>query len=265
MILDTYWQLLVGLTFASFVMFVLWLMQLVTHDAGIVDVGWSGTVGLLAVFYGSTVRVDSWRALLVVAMASLWAFRLAGYLLRDRVLGKSEDGRYQKLRAGFGSWAQLFFFAFFQFQGLLAWLFSLAFWLAIQREGALDVWDLAGCIVWIVAFVGETVADLQLARFRANDAHHGKTCRQGLWNYSRHPNYFFEWLHWWSYVLIAWPTPLGWITLFAPALMLFFLFKVTGIPATEARALINRGDDYRDYQRTTSVFVPWPSKKRAVE
>ena len=79
---------------------------------------------------------------------------------------------------------------------------------------------------------------------------------RGLWRYSRHPNYFFEWLVWIAYAMFALASPWGWISLACPAVMLYFLLRVTGIPATEAQALKSRGDDYREYQRTTSAFVP---------
>lgn len=254
-------QLALALVCACLLMLVLWCIQCQTRDAGIVDVGWSGCLGLLAIFYGITHTNYTWRTGVVAAIACVWSTRLALYLLRDRVLGKPEDGRYQKLRSGFGARANLFFFGFFQFQALLAWFFSLSFWLAMRRSGPMDVWDLVGISIWAISVAGESLADFQLARFRANPSNRGKTCRNGLWNYSRHPNYFFEWLHWWAYVAIAWMSPLGWMTLSAPALMWFFLFKVTGIPATEAQALISRGDDYRNYQQTTSMFVPWFPKK----
>ncbi|MBV8853549.1 MAG: DUF1295 domain-containing protein, partial [Sinobacteraceae bacterium] len=100
-----------------------------------------------------------------------------------------------------------------------------------------------------------------LARFRANPAHRGKTCRAGLWRYSRHPNYFFEWLHWFSYVAFAVGAPLGWLALAGPLLMYVFLRYVSGIPYTEAQALRTRGDDYRDYQRRTSMLFPWPPRR----
>ena len=131
----------------------------------------------------------------------------------------------------------------------------------MRRAGPFDLGDAVGLLIWTISVLGESIADAQLARFRSNPANRGKTCRIGLWNYSRHPNYFFEWLHWWSYVAIAWSAPYGWTTLLAPALMWFFLFKVTGIPATEAQAVISRGDDYKLYQQTTSVFVPWFPKR----
>ena len=258
MSLDPATQLTIGLVGGSLLMLLLWVIQFFTRDAGIVDVGWSGSLGVLALFYGLTMPLASSRVWLVMAMAAVWSLRLAIYLLCNRVLGKHEDGRYQSLRARYGPRAQVFFFLFFQVQALLAWLFSIPFWLAMRREGtALDFADVVGASLWLMAFVGEATADWQLARFRADSSNKGKTCRSGLWNYSRHPNYFCEWLHWWVYVVIAWQAPFGWTTLFAPALMLFFLFKVTGLPATEAQALASRGEDYRDYQRTTSPFFPW--------
>lgn len=262
MSLDALPQLAIGFVFASSLMIVLWFIQRLTNDAGIVDVGWSGSLGVLALFYVLTLPQSSWRSCFVAGMAVIWSFRLATYLLFNRVLGKPEDGRYQSLRARYGSRVQTFFFMFFQAQAALAWLFSIPFWIAMRREGTSpDIADLFGMALWLTAISGEAISDWQLARFRANPANKGRTCRNGLWNYSRHPNYFFEWMHWWAYVAVAWQAPLGWLTLFAPALMLYFLFRVTGLPATEAQAIASRGDDYRHYQRTTSPFVPWFPKR----
>ena len=95
---------------------------------------------------------------------------------------------------------------------------------------------------------------LRLARFRSDRNNHGTVCERGFWKYSRHPNYFFEWLHWWAYVLLSGGT---WLTLIGPVVMLVFLFRLTGIPHTEAQSLRSRGDAYRRYQRTTSIFIPW--------
>jgi len=102
------------------------------------------------------------------------------------------------------------------------------------------------------------MADRQLAAWREDPANAGRTCRAGLWAWSRHPNYFFEWLHWLAYPLLAVGLPLGWTVWFVPALMLLLVLKVTGIPPTERRSLERRGDDYRAYQRSTSAFIPMP-------
>jgi steroid 5-alpha reductase family enzyme len=114
-----------------------------------------------------------------------------------------------------------------------------------------------GLAVWLAALTGEGVADRQLNRFRDDPAHRGQTCRDGLWRYSRHPNYFFEWCHWFGYVALAWGSPLAWLSWLGPMLMYVFLRWISGIPFTEQQALRTRGDDYREYQRRTSAFFPW--------
>jgi steroid 5-alpha reductase family enzyme len=121
----------------------------------------------------------------------------------------------------------------------------------------------AGAALWLFALLGESAADLQLARFKADPSTRGRVCDVGLWRLSRHPNYFFEWLVWCAYFLFALPSPWGWTTVSCPLLMLYFLFRVTGIPATEEQALRSRGEAYRRYQRTTSAFVPWVRRSAA--
>jgi steroid 5-alpha reductase family enzyme len=254
---------LVGWAFVAALMLALWFVQRVRQDAGVVDVGWAAGLGFLALFYAAVSGPEPPRRWLVAALAAAWAFRLAIYLLRDRVIGKEEDGRYRALRRHWGRHAQIGLLLFFQGQALADVVFSIPFLVAMRNPApGFGAAHAAGVLVWLVAVAGESVADAQLARFRADPANRGRTCRAGLWGWSRHPNYFFEWLHWWSYVLLAAGSPWWWVNLFAPALMLYFLFKVTGIPTTEARALVTRGDDYRDYQRTVSAFVPLPPRRR---
>jgi Predicted membrane protein len=123
-----------------------------------------------------------------------------------------------------------------------------------------SVVEFVAAALWVIGFAGESTADRQLLHFRLDPQNRGRTCQLGLWRYSRHPNYFFEFLMWVAYALFASATPFGWIAFACPAVMLFLLLKVTGIPATEAQALRTRGDEYHEYQRTTSVFVPWPRR-----
>jgi steroid 5-alpha reductase family enzyme len=241
----------------------LWLVQRRTNDAGIVDLGWTASLGLLALLYA--VALDDGlvvRRWLVGILAAVWSGRLTWYILVDRVLKGEEDGRYQTLRDKWGDSAQRNLFVFFQAQAFLAVILSIQFMLAMLHPAStLQIWDALGALVWLVSVGGESIADRQLARFRADPMNRGSTCREGLWRYSRHPNYFFEWIHWLAYVVISVGSPLWPFTLFAPALMLFFILKVTGIPPTEEQALKSRGDDYRRYQRETSAFFPWFPKR----
>ena len=237
---------------------VLWFIQRRTGNAGIVDAGWAASIGFLAVFFAATSEGYPPRRLLVALLAGIWALRLSFYIMKDRVLNKPEDGRYRALRKKWGSSAGIRFFLFYQYQALFALFFALPMLVVSHNSYYFwNVWSALGVLIWIMSVGNTIVADLQLARFRANPANRGRTCRVGWWRYSRHPNYFFEWLHWWSYVALAAGSPYWWISLFALGMMLSLLLKVTGIPPAEAQALASRGEDYRDYQRTTSPFVPW--------
>lgn len=240
------------------VMALLWLLQRTRGNAGIVDVAWSFGTAALGMWFAWSAGGYIARRALVMAMVGVWGVRLGAYLFR-RVTREAEDGRYQQLRREWGASGQRRLFVFFQIQALWAVMFAAPMLAAAENARAPLGWpDVAAVVVWLVAVVGETVADRQLARFRANPANRGRVCREGLWRYSRHPNYFFEWLHWWAYVLLAIGSPLWWIPPVGVLVMLWFLMKVTGIPPTEAQALRSRGEAYRDYQRTTSAFFPWP-------
>lgn len=253
--------ILLGWLIVALAMVGLFLWQLKSRDAGIVDVGWAGGVAALALLYGFWLEGAEWRRALVAAMGAIWGGRLAIYLFVNRVWKPGEDGRYAAMRQYFGHRAQPFFFAFFQMQAIWAVMFSIPFLVVMRTpDMSFRLWDALGVAIWALSIGGEALADWQLARFRARPETKGKTCRDGLWRYSRHPNYFFEWLHWWAYCAMAVGAPLGWVALFGPVVMGLFLFRVTGIPYTERQALKSRGDDYRDYQRTTSVFIPWLPK-----
>jgi steroid 5-alpha reductase family enzyme len=242
---------------ACLLMAAVWLLQRKTGDAGLVDLAWAGGIGAAAVAAALLGEGDGARRALVGAMGGVWGFRLAFHLwMRNH--GKPEDSRYQDLRRQYGGRVQVFFFWFFQFQAVAIAVFAAPMVIAMRRADAvLTVWDGLGAAIWLLAVGGEALADAQLHRFRSDPANRGKTCRTGLWRVSRHPNYFFEWVHWFSYVSIGLAAPWGGLTLIGPALMLFFLYRVTGIPVTEQRALVSRGEDYRAYQRETSAFIPW--------
>ncbi|QDT41863.1 3-oxo-5-alpha-steroid 4-dehydrogenase [Gimesia alba] len=258
--------LMVGLGWIvmAFVMALLWLLQRKTGDAGIVDVAWGMGVGLLTLFFvWGSLDGDLARRIVLAVLGLAWALRLSGYIFW-RVLTMPEDGRYQTLKEKWGTAAQSRLFWFYQFQAIGSLLFALPMLIAAQGTAPLGAFDFLGMGIWIVAIVGELMADRQLARFRAKTENKGHVCQEGLWNYSRHPNYFFEWLHWWSYVGLAVAAPWGWLTILGPLLMLHFILNVTGIPPTEAQALKSRGDAYREYQRTTNAFFPWPPETKQV-
>ncbi len=253
--------ILIGWAVMALTMLAFYFIQRRTRNAGIVDFVWAAGIGGLAVFYAVAASGDVGRRVLLAVLAGTWSMRLAVYLLFDRILGKPEDGRYQMLRQNWGDRASVFFLGFFQIQALWAIMFSIPFLPVVYSKGALGWVDALGFGIWLTAVTGETLADRQLARFRADPQNKGKTCQVGLWRYSRHPNYFFEWIHWFAYVCLGFGSSYRWVTFLGPIVMLLFLYKVTGIPYTEKRALQTRGEDYRRYQQRTSAFIPWFPKR----
>lgn len=251
-------QLFWVLAGSSVLMTLLWVLQIRTRDAGIVDVGWGASLGLAAAFCGATGVGDPVRRAMIGLVGLAWGGRLATHLLFDRVLKGPEDGRYQMLRARFPRHINAVLLGFFLAQAASVALLALPFALgSADSSPAPSAMDVAGMVVWLAGLAGETIADEQLRRFKRNPANHGRVCVLGLWRYSRHPNYFFEWLMWVAYALLASGSPVGVWAWSAPAIMLILVLKVTGIPPTEARAVQSRGEAYRRYQRTTSAFVPW--------
>jgi steroid 5-alpha reductase family enzyme len=250
----------------SFLLFcLLWIIQVIRKDAGVVDIGWTAGVGAMAVY--AAMAGDGWlpRRILLGAMGGIWSARLVLYILKDRILAEQEDARYQRLRAHWGERANRWFFFFFTSQSLLVVLFALPFLPGANKaQASLSVFDVLALAVWLLSMGGEWLADFQLARFRGNPANAGEVCRDGLWNWSRHPNYFFEWLHWFAYVFLAMGASGLTLTLIGPVAMYVFLTKLTGIPHIEREALAKRGDAYREYQHTTSILIPWRKKQNSV-
>lgn len=254
---------LTGLGIASLLMLVVWVISLRIRNAGIVDIAWALGFAPLAILYRASGDGEPIRQNLITLMVVIWSIRLGVHLWK-RVMGHhpEEDGRYRELRAAVAGRENLFFFWFFQAQALLLAALSIPCLLSnFDTRIRLGLTDWLGFTLWAVALGGEALADRQLGAFKADPSNRGKVCTTGLWHYSRHPNYFFEWLVWVAFFLFALPAPWGWTTILAPALMLFFLLRVTGIPYTEQQSLRSKGDAYRTYQRTTNAFIPWFPKK----
>lgn len=238
----------------------IWAVSMRVNNVGYVDVAWAGLMAVAALLVGAFGEGAEVPRGLVALFGSLWGTRLCLHLLQ-RVLHESEDGRYQALRAAWnGSRGK--FFLFFQAQALIVTLFALPFIAAASRhDNSFDIWMIAAIATWLLSVGGESLADHQLARFRADPGNRGKSCRAGLWSWSRHPNYFFEWLHWFAYVLLAVESPIAWLAWAGPLVMYAFLRWISGIPWTEQQALRTRGEDYARYQRTTPMLIPWFPKE----
>ena len=199
-------------------------------------------------------------------MVLIWGVRL-GTHLGKRVLSHlhEEEGRYAQLRKDWAPIADKKFFWFFQAQAFSNVLLAAPFFIVTQNKvQELSIFEYIGFSIWIFAIIGEATADWQLDLFKEDPDNKGKVCETGLWYYSRHPNYFFEWLIWVSYFVFSLGSPYGLISVISPAVILYLLFNVTGIPATEQQSLRSKGALYSAYQKSTSAFFPWFKKKNQV-
>lgn len=260
-------QIVLGVLVAMLVvMLAAWAFGLRTKNAGWTDVFWSFGTGFLlaaAAFLATGTDTSQARRLLIGAFMLIWGLRL-GLYLAPRVAGHPEDPRYAAFRKTAKNYPLTMLFVTLP-QAPAAALLALSIVVAAQRPAPdLDVRDALAVLVYLVAIVGETLSDAQMKRFRADPANKGKVIETSLWAWSRHPNYFFQWLGWMAYPVMALDLsrPLSLLTLAAPAVMYGLLRYVSGVPPLEEAMLKSRGDTFRDYQTRVSVFFPLPPQKR---
>ncbi len=260
----TAWPALVAGFGVTALMFLLaWIVAEKLENYSLVDAVWAFGIGLTAVFWlvvgGEVGPKQAVAAVLIAA----WSLRLGWHLQRRiKRAHPEEDARYVKLREVWAGRVSSAFFWFFQAQGISVVVLALPFLLiAADPDLSWSAWETAGLIVVAAGILGESVADAQMSRFKARNSGSKAVCQGGLWSYSRHPNYFFEAVIWTGFYIYACGSEWGWAMVHAPAIIIFLLLKVTGIPPTEAAALSRKGDAYRRYQKSTSPFIPWPPRE----
>jgi steroid 5-alpha reductase family enzyme len=243
-----------------------WHVALRTGRSGWIDAIWSfavGAAGVAAAVFPVSGTALTARQFLVASMVALWSLRL-GIHIAIRTAHGGDDPRYRQLREDWGAQVRPRLFWFLQIQAAVAFILALAVGVAAHRPTpGLDGRDALGVLILLVAIVGEGIADRQLADFRKRPGNASEVCTKGLWRFSRHPNYFFEWLGWAGYAVIA-VAPgsyaLGWAALAAPTMMYWLLVRISGIPPLEAHMLRARGDRFRAYQQQVNAFWPGPSR-----
>ncbi len=262
--------LLATLIFVCILMMLAWWVSQTTGKSGFTDMFWTYGTGLAGVFlalvpleHGHSVSA---RQGLVAALLALWSLRLGTHIL-SRTLKGGDDPRYAKLKRDWGRQAPSRMFWFLQVQAVTMALLALAVFVAARNpRPGLDWRDWVAVAIVGIGILGETLSDEQLKAFARDKGNKGKVCDEGLWAWSRHPNYFFEFLAWWAYPVIGIELsaayPWGWLALIGPAMLYWLLVYASGIPPLEEYMLRSRGDAFRDYQARTSAFVPWPPRSR---
>lgn len=239
--------------------FATWLVSVARRDVSIVDSLWGPMIALAPWAYLAAIAQPGPRAVLVLILVSAWALRLALHITR-RNRGQGEDRRYRAIRArNEPHFAYKSLYLVFGLQAALAWIVALPLMAALDSARPLGWLDVLGAGLWLAALVFETVADRQLARFKADPANRGRVMDRGLWAWSRHPNYFGEFLAWWGAWLLAVAAGAAW-TVVSPLLMTVLLLRVSGVALLE-KDLVERRPAYRDYMARTSAFIPRPPRR----
>jgi steroid 5-alpha reductase family enzyme len=246
-----------------------WVIAGRTCRSGWIDAMWSFAIGVAGVVGGlAPLRLpepQTARQIVVAVLAAVWSLRL-GLHITQRTTHGGDDPRYAQLREEWGSAWRCRLFVFLQIQAAAAFLLALCILVAAHSPApSIRLADGGGVLLLVVAVVGEGIADRQLARFRAIPVNRDRVCDIGLWGVSRHPNYFFQWLGWLAYAVIAidltggyaW----GWIALSGPILMYWLLVHASGIPPLEAHMIRSRGAAFRAYQARVNAF--WPGPRRS--
>jgi steroid 5-alpha reductase family enzyme len=233
-----------------------WRIALTTGQSGRIDAIWAFATGLAAVVAAAGSHGDPVRRTLVCVIAATWSLRLGLYLWRRAIRG-DDDPRYAALKRSWGAAAPRRLFSFLQIQAVASWPLALtAYCAAGAPRPGLDGRDALAIALFTLAFAGEAIADQQIAGFKRAPANRERICDQGLWAWSRHPNYFFEWLSWLSYPIMAIEAgyPAGWLTLSGPLIIYLLLVHVSGIPPLEAHLRRSRPAEFAVYAENVSAF-----------
>jgi len=245
----------------SFAMTGAWVVQRWTGRSGWIDTIWSFAVGFGGIAAAIFADGDFTRRMAALAVIAIWSLRLGSHI-GARTGGGDDDPRYAKLVEEWGDRAALRLFLFLQIQALAAFILVFAVYLAATNNAAfLGMFDIVALLIAVSALCGEAVSDHQLAQFRKTPQAKTEVCETGLWRYSRHPNYFFEWLFWCCWLFFALSgSGWSWLALLAPLMMYWLLVHVSGIPPLEEHMLRSRGEKFRSLQNRVNAFFPGPRK-----
>lgn len=252
-----------SLIFCSLLMIFGWWTAQRLDNYSIVDALWSLSFAIIAPVIAALSLGHPLRRIVIATCFVAWSARLGIHLAR-RIFGHidQEDSRYQELRREYGANVRARFFLFFQMQAVsIPLLLIPVLIISANPEEIAHPLEFLGVGIFLIGWIGETIADYQLKRFVSQPQNRGQVCQVGLWNYSRHPNYFFEAVIWLGFGVFALASPNGiyaWISVLA---IWTLLLKVTGIPYAEKQSLKSKGDLYRRYQQTTNAFFPGPKKR----
>lgn len=248
------------------IMVLLWIISRQLQDVSIVDIYWGPGFAIIAGLSLYQAPVVTLHNVVLTGIAILWGLRLGGYLLIRWTQKEGEDPRYAAMRRNRSPNFELkSLWIVFLFQSVVMWTvaFPIQFGIGGSTGSQTPLILTLGLALFAIGFFFEAVGDAQLARFRADPANKGKVMDRGLWAWTRHPNYFGDAVIMWAFYLVAVAgAASAWWTVFAPAIMTYFLLRVSGVAMME-KGLSKTKPEYAEYVARTSVFIPLPPKRNS--
>ncbi|HEX4887651.1 MAG TPA: DUF1295 domain-containing protein [Luteibaculaceae bacterium] len=241
-----------------------WLIANRIDNYSIVDITWSVNFPLIALLLAANYVGSEFSSAVMALPVTIWGLRL-GYHLYVRIRShiEVEDGRYIALRQEYGARLKGRFYRFYTMQSVSNVLLAIPFFIQYANpQPHPSSIQIAGVVIWLIGTLGESIADKQLADFKSEPHNKGKVCNAGLWGWSRHPNYFFEFTIWIGFALTAYGLPYWPLAFLSPLIIWLLLLFVTGVPLNEKQNLESKGEAYRRYQEQTSKFFPLPPKRK---
>jgi len=239
----------------------LWFIYLWKRNPAVVDLGWAIGLTLMGLVHNLRGGTISTGKLVTSLLVLFWGIRLGGYLFWTRLRLGKRDARYESLHRHSSIPPSLYFLIHYLIQACFQAAVGFVFVFTAQSRTFDSIWPKVGFLLWGFGYIGSIAADAQLHRFRTSLDNKGKVCQVGFWNYSRHPNYFFEILLWSGFAFIGMPVRLGWLGLISPITLLLTMTLITG-PISERQSLKSKPDAYLQYQKTTSMIIPWFKKTK---
>lgn len=243
--------MLMNWVYILLLMILAWIIFLKIQNPGIVDAFWPISILISGAHYVMHSNLST-HTVIQILLLFIWALRLSLYLFATRIIPNIIEKRYESVISNDMKNKKLHFFIHFQFQGILAMIIAIPFYFLDNSKINSILFFLLSFFI-LMGIICESISDIQLQNFRKENP--GMVCNIGFWKFSRHPNYFFEWVIWMCFALASFNVSSGWLSLISPFLLLVLMLKFT-IPITESASIKSKKDAYLSYQNKTPVFLP---------
>jgi len=251
--------MLQGIIDAALVVFIamnlMFGLAMILKNNSIIDIFWGiGFILITSILAFPFINII-FEKTLIIALVTIWGSRLSIHIY-FRNKGKPEDFRYASWRKTWKFFAFRSYFQIFILQGFVMMVIAIPLVAVFNTKFVGNVYSTTvGCLLFIIGFGFEYIADYQMQQFRKLPKNKGHLIKSGLWRLSRHPNYFGEALLWWGLWIISIPGTPWYYSIISPLVITLMLRFVSGVPMLEKK--YTHHPEWEDYKNRTPVFIPW--------